>query len=211
MAACVLKKKNALYGKQKGVTLELKAKMNFWKLWEWYLPSLFLTWGALRKVGSQGKMSNTVSQWDSQLSWGAKLTQEHVTRSSYRNGSGKLTFWLEAGCSWTGSRANHNVLSRGTDSIRISDLMAKSNQLANKQTIVCVCWIHWHAFSSLTRPSASHLESNLAVPDFLHVGSKDVHIFPHLPQGDGERISAIINTKLFELLIKRCFWNTNYF
>ena len=54
-------KKNALYGKQKGVTLELKAKMNFWKLWEWYLSSLFLTWGALRKVGSQGKMSNTVS------------------------------------------------------------------------------------------------------------------------------------------------------
>ena len=71
-------KKNVLYGKQKGVTRELKAKMNFWKLWEWYLSSLFLTWGALRKVGSQGKISNTVSQRVSQLSRGAKLTQEHV-------------------------------------------------------------------------------------------------------------------------------------
>ena len=142
--------------------------MNFWKLWEWYLSSLFLTWGALRKVGSQGKIPNTVSQRVSQLSRGAKLTQECVTQASNRNGSERLTFWPEAGCSWIGSTANHNVLSRGTDSIWILDLITKSNQLANKQTIVCVCWIHWHAFSSLTRPYVSHLESNLAVPDFLH-------------------------------------------
>lgn len=138
--------------------------MNFWKLWEWYLSSYSWPEGS-QKVGSQRKdVQYSVSMRFSTL-MGCKVDSGTCDSVLLQERIRKLTFWLEAGCSWTGSRANHNVLSRGTDSIRISDLMAKSNQLANKQTIVCVCWIHWHAFSSLTRPSAhSHLESNLAVP-----------------------------------------------
>lgn len=59
--------------------------------------------------------------------------------------------------------------------------------------------------------SNSHLESKLAVPNFLEAKSGDCIYFPSSTPGDGERIIETIAIRLFELLTARCYWNTNYY
>lgn len=98
-------------------------------------------------------------------------------------------------CSWAAL-----LFPEELDSIWIFGSDNQTNLQTNKQKYVC--WIHQHAFNSLTHPSACHPESNLAMLDFLLVKSGNVYIFPHLSQRDGERITETITIELFELFTK---------
>lgn len=137
-----LKKKNVLYGKQRVWHWNWKLKWTLGSFGNDISPHYSWPEGLSEKLAAKESIQYSVSTSFSTLtgckvnsrSYDSVLLQEQIRETHFL----AVPFWLEAGCSWTGSRVNHNVLSCGNDSIWILDLITKSNQLANKQTIVCV-------------------------------------------------------------------------